>query len=397
MQSTIGFATQRRRKLFYAKKVSRKILGDTLYNAKSVAEVLDYIESHRSIIQSQLSTELGCIGSPDLDSDLAKEIVRKLRCDLFPIKDNYSTEEIINYVAYLLEDKEPDWASFIALEEWKSSYEKYLPFLAENLPKAMLKFIPFRESVLIQVAAELTGRMFFNKEYILKTYESSYQSKSYLVFPSNVNPKRLMVFFSGNVGRKTYNRYSWYWDESEVWESDSVYLFLNDVESHWYVGVEGKDDVHAYRKIILNVMNQYGLDPMNVYTIGGSMGGYGAIFYAANLGLRAAIAVHPQLCFRAALRYKEKSWEMKMRECGHNFQDLSNAICRFGHRPIIYLEHGNHPSDVCGLEDFLAAMRYSESTIILRKTKSDDHLTNNPSKRHIESLIRFFESFDFSQ
>ena len=50
----------------------------------------------------------------------------------------------------------------------------------------------------------------------------------------------MIILFSGLSGHKTYNRYSWYWDENEKWEQDTVYLFLNDLKEEWYVGNENK-------------------------------------------------------------------------------------------------------------------------------------------------------------
>ena len=109
------------------------------------------------------------------------------------------------------------------------------------------------------------------------------------------------------------------------------------------------------------------------------------------MSLMGAIAINPQLCFKSALRYKEGSWEEKIRECGSNFRDLADEVFRYSNSPIIYLEQSQYEPDLVGFNEFLDALRRRNNLIILKKNCIDDHLTDKPSKRAIQLIIDYME------
>lgn len=363
---------------------------------------LDYISSfsnwedlYRSIRQDERKRD-DLISANEIEFDLVKwpalchELTKKLRVDLF---ENivFDTQTIVDTLASACR-KNPQLKYEVEFSEWAKLFlENWLDF-ADQIPSAVADRMPYGTDVHARVYYEIFGRMPFSKDFIYKNYEVMYRGKNYLLFPSfGKKEKKLIVLFSGNVGRKTYNRYSWYWDEEESWKSDSVYLFLNDIDSHWYVGRSGEPDIKVYSEIIWHVMAQYNISKDNVYTVGGSMGGYAAILFAINMNLKAAIAVNPQLSFRSALRYKEPSWENKLRECGENFRDLSDEVFRHDSRPLIYLEQSQYQADQAGFDDFFSAIRSSKSFLILRQTEKLDHVTENPTKSSIDLIINFIE------
>lgn len=323
-------------------------------------------------------------------TSVCNAIAKKLRFDLFqsPIFD---TQTIVDALSYVCRQKKvmPAEASFKA---WQECFLGKWESFKEILPEQVVGRMPYGEDVQARIYYELYGVMPFSRDFIFKNYERDYEGKNYLVFPSFAKrPSRLIILFSGNVGRKTYNRYSWYWDEKEEWGEEVVYLFLNDVASHWYVGAEGTSEFSLYLEIIQGVMREYAIPAENVYAVGGSMGGYAAILFAVTMKLKAAIAVNPQLCFKSALRYKEPSWEVQLRECGRNFRELSDEIFRHESRPIIYLEQSFYESDQVGFDDFFQAMRKAKSFIFLKQTDKLDHITENPTRKSIDLIINFIE------
>lgn len=317
-------------------------------------------------------------------------VAKKLRFDLL-LNPVYNTQAIVDLLSFNCR-KIKELYSDLSFNQWRILFlEKWCHFRNE-LPAQIAEKMPYGEDVHARIYHELYGVMPFSRDFIFKNYENNYKEKEYLVFPVASNkPDKLIIFFSGNVGRKTYNRYSWYWDEKEEWSGDSVYLFLNDIDSHWYVGAKDSNEFETYLNIIKIVMNYYGITPEKVYAVGGSMGGYAAILFAISMRLKAAIAVNPQLCFRSALRYKEPSWEKKIRECGENFRDLSDEVFRFDSRPIIYIEQSLYEADQVGFDDFFKAIRKSKSFLILKQTDKQDHVTNNPTKSAISSIVNFIE------
>lgn len=387
-------ALQRRLLLKALKAIVREQLGAGLQAFADADSLLAALRADRERQLQALREQGVAAGENDLGDALYREIIQKLRFDLVRDRRHYDTQAIVDGLAHALRDL-PALLVEAAFEDWKQAATDALPAMAETLPEAISSRMPFSDDVLALVYQELFARMPFSRSYIFRHYEHQHGGKDYLVFPvRGRRPQRLLVIFSGNVGRKTYNRYSWYWDEHEQWQGDTVCLFLNDIESHWYVGRAGSQERTTYREIILRVMQQHGLPASAVITVGGSMGGYAAILYAVELGLRAAIAVHPQLCFRSALRYKEGSWEASLRECGENFRDLSDEIFRHDRRPVIYLEHGDCEADLVGFDELLTALRRRESLAILRKTANSGHLTDNPSRRQIDALVTFIEAID---
>jgi len=387
-------ALQRRLLLKALKAIVHDQLGEQLQTFADSGSLLVALRASRALHLQALSDQGVVTVDIELSDALYREIIQKLRFDLVSDRRHYDTQAIVDGLAHSFRDL-PALSTDAAFDIWKQAAAEALPAMAAILPEAIASRIPFSEDVLALVYQELFARMPFSRSYIFRHYEHQHGGKDYLVFPvCGRRPQRLLVIFSGNVGRKTYNRYSWYWDEQEQWQGDTVCLFLNDIDSHWYVGRAGSQERTVYRDIILRVMQQHCLPASAVITVGGSMGGYAAILYAVELGLRAAIAVHPQLCFRSALRYKEGSWEASLRECGENFRDLSDEIFRHNQRPVIYLEHGDCEADLVGFDDLLAALRRRESLAILRKTANSGHLTDNPSRRQIDALVTFIEAID---
>lgn len=385
------------RKIFLrgAKKIFMDLFSKEIKFAPDIDSLLCVFRNNIPCLE-ELLISLGIQKNFNFINDqIFYELGQKVRFDLFEKSVRYDTQGIVNCLAYQLSKLE-GVTDEIPFGDWMANVNLHLDALAEFLPDPVASRLPFSSDVMALVYSEIFGKMPFSRSYVIRNYEHNLEGKDYLLFPSNrVSPSRLLVLFSGNVGRKTYNRYSWYWDETEHWLSDTVCLFLNDVDSHWYVGKAGENDRLVYKKIITSIMARFDLNPSSVITIGGSMGGYGAIIFAVELGLKAAIAVHPQLCFRSALRYKEISWEKSFRECGENFRDVADEVFRFDRRPVVYIENGDCEVDQVGFDELLYALRKRNSLVILRKTDNADHLTDSPSKKKIDSIVNFVESFDF--
>lgn len=234
----------------------------------------------------------------------------------------------------------------------------------------------------------------FDIQYVLEKYEKKMGGVEYVLYPAN-NCKRLIILFAG-IGKGQYNRVSWYWNKEEKWEETS-YLFLKDDAHYYYVGTKTAEKASKYVALIKHIITELGIDSKQVYTVGGSMGGYGAIYYALYCNLKAAIAVHPQLDYQSARMHEFLQWEKLMRECSDFFYDLGDLLIKKGQsKPIIYLEHGDYPADKNAAHTFIDALKKLEQAIlILRKTNSKQHRTNNPTQKTIESIIHFVENFGF--
>lgn len=277
-------------------------------------------------------------------------------------------------------------------EEWKTTFSFHYEKLTDLLPLNVSSFFPLRDDVLKLVIKKMYGVIPFSREYIFKNYQRKYKDKHFLVYPAE-NASRLCILFSGYIDRITYNRYSWYFDESEKWAGDTAYLFLNDPGLHWYVGKEGSDDVATYSSIIDSVISEIGIDRNRVFAIGASMGGYASLLYGLSLRLGGCISVHPQLSYKGTRRYELGNWERQIRACGSNFYDVDDLVAKAEFIPQIYIESGDHPADIYALDKVIRALSDRNASFTVHRPVTSEHNTVSPSKDRIKALLNFFEAF----
>ncbi|WP_396587489.1 hypothetical protein [Bermanella sp. R86510] len=310
------------------------------------------------------------------------------------MKENYNTDEFVDYIVSIIGLNDFGLTIPINFLEFEDKFTLIENEIQDSCPKFMEKDFPISAEVRKLIYKKITGLMPFSKSYILKRYERVHKGVEYLFYPSLVS-ERLLIFFTGRTSYKTYNRYSWYWDETEKWQGSTSVLFLNDVENLWYVGAEENPSMFKFIEIIENTIQEIGIKKDSVFSIGGSMGGYAALLYAYQCKLRAAISIHPRLSFKAAKKYNERQGENDITICGRNFIDIEDLVHRTNHIPLIYLEHGTCRADEYPTASFIEELRSKSCFFINRKTDNPEHFTKNPSKKTVESLIEFFEHLGY--
>ena len=301
----------------------------------------------------------------------------------------YTTKEIITTISSQIKENIPSLLKYKSFDIWDNDFRNNEEALKKLFPKEVHVNFPLHDDVVKLIIKELHSVMPFSKPYIINNYEKELNGIQYLLFPSQ-KADRLVILFSGLSGHKTYNRYSWYWDETEKWETNTVYLFLNDLSEKWYVGNDMNPMREKYIEIIQLILTTFSIERSNTFTIGGSMGGYAAILYAIDMGLRGAIAIHPQVSYKSARKHKSNDWEMKIRKCDAQFYDLTDFIFKRDKTPFMYLEYGLYEADREGAEELIRALQQREAFVVFRKTNNIGHVTNNPSKKTIESIIQLF-------
>jgi hypothetical protein len=234
----------------------------------------------------------------------------------------------------------------------------------------------------------------WDRDYVRKKYEIQKYGRWLIYYPAQ-NPKRLVIVF-GSMSPDRYDRYSWFWQEDENWQETS-YLFFKDDEMHYFLGTDAKPTKDVYFKIIREYITINKITNQNVHCVGGSMGGYSAIYYASILGLNSAITCNPQIDLESTIAHQYYNWERQIREMGRQWYDLDKFILKHKKVPNIYIEYGNYPADKLAAEKLIKAIQFYHGIIIVRKTQWQDHTVNALSKSTIESCIQYFESLDFSQ
>jgi pimeloyl-ACP methyl ester carboxylesterase len=311
------------------------------------------------------------------------------------MKKNYSTVEIIEMVHNAIFNIDGFSTEYQDYTLWEERYHQVEKQVMAQLPEITHHNFPLNVDVTKLIYKSIYKITPFSKNYVIRHYEKDLNGLNYLLYPSNNSPSRLLIFFSGLSGRKTYNRYSWYWDETEKWQQDTVYLFLNDLEESWYMGNEHTPLQDKYVKIINSVLAEYNITRDRTYTIGGSMGGYTAIFFAVDMELKGAISIHPQVTYQSTRKHRVNDWETKILQCGSKFYDLTDYLFKRRKVPFIYLEYGEYEADKEGAEKLIRALQKREAFVVFRKTANPDHVTENPSKQTVESILNLFENTGF--
>lgn len=235
----------------------------------------------------------------------------------------------------------------------------------------------------------------WDRTYVREKYEKKLFDCDVLYYPAK-NPKRLVINFS-SMGKDRYDRYSRYWDPTEKWGSDTAYLFFKDDQYTYYLGNDDKPLSGEYFKIIKRFISMNSLSTNQVFTVGGSMGGYAALYYALSLELNGVIIVAPQTTYRAAQAHAYRNWEKHILNIRQQWTDLDMMIARYNKIPNIYIEYGHYRSDVLAVEAILFEISQKREYLqIIRKANWREHTVDTClSSDTIESVIYFFENHGF--
>ncbi|MBP0623906.1 hypothetical protein [Cupriavidus consociatus] len=236
--------------------------------------------------------------------------------------------------------------------------------------------------------------MKWDSKYVREKYKVHMLGQHGIYFPCE-NAKRLVVLFS-SMGKDRYDRYSWFWQEEERW-AETAYLFLKDDSFNYFLGNDEKPLTQSFRKIILHHMTLASVKEDRVFTVGGSMGGYAAIYYASLMQLNGAIVSNPQLDYASTRAHSFSNWERQIRQVGSQWYDLGEFIFKWPRIPNIYIEYGNYRADRLAAEKFIDAALEGPSLVIARKADWDGHTVDSLSKTTIESSICFFENHGFGE
>jgi hypothetical protein len=307
-------------------------------------------------------------------SELLDYIVAALVC----AKDttlNYSAREFESWLRGALERKDivlPNGARF-DLSSVKGDF----------IQKIMNK-------VSLEHAASL-GSKPWDKEYVRSSYGFKLDGVDFVYYPSR-NPKRLVVNFS-SMGKDRFDRYSRHWDETQKWDSDSAYLYFKDDSFMYYLGDDAKPMSPTYVRVIRSFMSMNALKPEQCITVGGSMGGYAAIYYAIQMGFLGAVVAAPQISASAAQAHALDNWTRSIRSTQGQWRDLNLFAYTKDKLPYFYLEYGQYHSDRLAVESFAESVRNVGGMIVLRRAKWQEHTTDDVlSQPVVDAAITFFES-----
>ena len=212
--------------------------------------------------------------------------------------------------------------------------------------------------------------------------------------PSITESRGLLVFFSAMDIKHRYDRINWF--KSVNIRNGFSFLFLNNSEYNYYLGNDYSPSFHTFKKIIMHFSKGEGCSD-NIYTVGSSMGGYAAIYYAFKMQLKGAIVGVPQVNKKFALMHTHKNWTKAINSTGCQWEDL-DVMLNQPHLalPKLYLEYGNYPADKYAALSLLEIYQNRSGLIITRKAAGNEH-TYFMSPKTITSAVNFFMNENFSE
>jgi hypothetical protein len=221
--------------------------------------------------------------------------------------------------------------------------------------------------------------------YVKSKYEHNLFGQSVLFYPAS-KPKRLLISFCAAGLGPHYSHWSMFWNDNEYWD-ETAYLFLYDATTTWYLGSHTEPLIENYCAIIKHFVYISSLCPDQVFTFGGSMGGYGAAFYAVKLGLKGTIIYNAQVD-------KESAFDNFPNLCNleNQWQDLHQLFEKHDKIPLVSIIFHSCIPDTTAAYKLLEVLKKKNTLTIMRKLHLTEHTGIPLSKKTIEQDIDFMEN-----
>lgn len=222
---------------------------------------------------------------------------------------------------------------------------------------------------------------------VIDKHKVTYHSVDALVFEPPVVEKVLVSFTGMQLGH--YNRWSWFCNRYE--QENVLYIVAKDDDHMFYLDRESKGSVtEHYTEFIVEKLSKHKLDSKNLYTLGTSMGGYSAIYFAFKLDAYAAVTSSPLVDIDSAtprLNHKTNSlepttnlWLRQMQALGNKWVDLDQYILQSDSDPKIFLAHGTYGPDLSATNKLLLALESKNISYIVQQVDNDKHGDYLPAK-----------------
>jgi predicted esterase len=200
-----------------------------------------------------------------------------------------------------------------------------------------------------------------------------------LVFEPN-HVEKIVISFTGMQADR-YNRWSWF-HARHLKNDTTLYMVFKDDDHLFYLDRPGLGLVTEHHiDFIQNRMHHHNLNSKQIYTVGNSMGGYAAVYFAFELDARAAISVCPLVDLSSTrLLPSGNLWERKMLQLGNHWIDLDQYVLKSTGNPEIFLIHGQYPPDVVAANKLIVALDQKDTVYtkeIVDQTTHGDFLSYN--------------------
>lgn len=234
----------------------------------------------------------------------------------------------------------------------------------------------------------------FEINYVISKYEKSIKigdnEYKYLLYPSKSN---ILVVCMSTLSKHIYERVRMLWNNNEEWKYN--YLFISDNngeagEGLYYIGDTKEKLVEKYTMDIIEKIKKEQCIS-NIITLGSSMGGYSAIYYALKYDYLGAIAVVPQVNKKVIDEYGWQKWKVVSNVVSEgNFPDLVKMISDRVKIPSLFIQYGDYEADIKAADALKEILKDKFGLTIFEKFEEKNHTSQYMTKDLIESIIELF-------
>lgn len=195
---------------------------------------------------------------------------------------------------------------------------------------------------------------------------------------------RVVVNFTGMNPNK-FDRWSWYYERYKAVDK-TLYICLKDDDHLFFLNRESCLDYEEQLvSFVKHYLEKHSVSTSDLYTVGSSMGGYAAIYYAFKLGGEAAIASNPLVNRAAAALHKFTLWSRKIDEVGKHFVRLHDYVSR-KKNTFVYVESGEYLADRAASLDLVMSLTRVGNSHCYVQTDHEEH-TDTISKEKLFMLL----------
>ncbi|KEZ52168.1 hypothetical protein [Metabacillus indicus] len=234
--------------------------------------------------------------------------------------------------------------------------------------------------------------MKFTAEKVLAKYEKTFiykgQTINYLLYPAKSD--KLIVCFT-TLGPHIYERIRMLWEEDEKWSHNILFISDNSgskAAGLFYLGSKVNPLIEEHTTELIKYI-QATHNISSTITLGSSMGGYAAIYYAIKMDLLGAIAVVPQICEDVIFEFGWQKWKETISEMG-TFRNLPFMIEEKEKLPKLYVQYGNYKPDLKAIERLKHSLEKKHGFFIFDYFEEESHTSNYMQKELIYRIADLF-------
>lgn len=207
-----------------------------------------------------------------------------------------------------------------------------------------------------------------------------------IMYWSDPNPIAAVInFTSMNPGK--FERWSWF--HQRALDRPMLYIFLKDEDCHFYLGASHRPKALARQAMISLLLWQHGIKKVDAIAVGSSMGGYGAIRYALEMGLGAAIGINPQVDRVSAELHNTTLWTRKMDES--YWSDLDQVAQKaLGSKTYIHLIAGSYAADAVACAKLESALAGAQIDHAVERVEAENHGWVGMSSDRLRAVLNDF-------